>query len=93
VTPRTKLVYAEVVANPSARGRHRGSRRSGARGRHPARRRLHRRDAVPVAGRSSTAPTSSVHSATKFLAGTARRSGEWWWSRVGSTGATATSRG
>ena len=45
--------------------------RSRARGRPAAAGRLHLHHAVPDAARSTTAPTSSIHSATKFLSGTA----------------------
>ena len=51
------------------RARHRDGRGDRARARAPADRRQHVRDAVSSAGRSNGAPTSSLHSATKFIGG------------------------
>ena len=69
VTDRTKCVFAEVVANPSRRGRRpRGARRRGARRRRPARRRRHAGHAVPVPA-DRARRRHRLHSATKFLGG------------------------
>ena len=70
VDDKTRLVFAETIGNPKLNvidiarlGRRR------ARAGPAADRRQHRADADPLPRRSTTAPTSSVHSATKYIGG------------------------
>ena len=67
---RTKLLYTEIVANPAGTVADLEALADGrARRRRPAGGRLHARLARTCAARSTSAPTSSLHSATKYLGG------------------------